>query len=343
MCGLAGIFLGNGRRSDSDLGHLAGLFTRLLAISEIRGTHASGVCVLERSGRHQIFKRPIPSSQLVREAAYRQILARLGPETTLLMGHARWATRGSPMDNSNNHPLQAGDVIGTHNGTIWNADELFERFGFERSAAVDSEILFRIADGSLCGGVIDDARLLDGLAPCRGQMSAAFVSRLDAGRLLLFRGNNPLQARYDERRRALIYASEALFLDAVLAGEPGWRVLPLPSMHYLDVRSEDPGDAVPRPFVFDAVGRSEAPSRSNPNAKNQGVLWNLNAEAGSAMPLKRRETRPADEVARGRIPKPPKARGRKRTTRKKRAPVRAVESAATRVRALDLNTEGDER
>ncbi len=342
MCGLAGIFLGTARWSEADLRHLADLFTRLLAISDIRGTHASGAAVLDRSGRHLIFKRPVTASQLVRDPAYRQLLARLGPDTTILMGHARWATRGSPMDNSNNHPFLAGEVIGTHNGTIWNADELFDRFDFNRTAAVDSEILFRIADGSLREGAIDDAELLAGLSLCQGQMSAAFVSRLDPGRLLLFRGNNPLQARYDESRRTLIYASEALFLDAVLAGEPGWRVLPLPSMHYLDVRSDDPGDAVPRPFVFDAVGRSEAPSRSNPTVDMQGLLRNRAERTGSASPAKSHDTRPADGAARSRVPKVPKAMGKRRTTRKKKAPVRAVEIAAAGARALDQNTKGDE-
>ncbi len=281
MCGLAGIFFGTANRSEAEIRHLGKLFTRLLIISEIRGTHASGVALLDRSGRSEIFKRPITASQLVREPEYCQLLGKLGNSTALLMGHARWATRGDPMDNSNNHPLRVGEVIGTHNGTIWNADKLFERLAFERSAAVDSEILFRIADRALREGVIDDAELLAGLAHCRGQMSAAFVSRLDPGRLLLFRGNNPLEARYDQRRHVLIYASESLFLDAVLAGETGWRVLPLPAMHYLDVRAEGLGDATVRPFVFIAEGRSAAPWQSNFGPAKKGRITKKRTRPGA--------------------------------------------------------------
>ncbi len=341
MCGLAGIFLGTSVRSEADLGHLAGLFTRLLAMSEIRGTHASGAAVLDRSGRHLTFKRPVAASRLVREAGYRQVLDRVGTETTLLMGHARWATRGDPKDNSNNHPLLVGDVIGTHNGTIWNADELFKRYGFERSAQVDSELLVRFANGSLREGAIDDAELLAGLLPCRGQMSAAFVSRLDPGRLLLFRGNNPLQARYDERRRALIYASEALFLDAVLAGESGWRVLPLPAMHYLDVRAEDPGDAIPRAFQFLAEGRGLAPAYSNANAASQSEPW-TRAEGGvPPVSRKRRETS-LKAAPLPRIGKRPATTVSKQPPRKKRGRVRAEESAAARARGSDTNSKGDQ-
>jgi glutamine phosphoribosylpyrophosphate amidotransferase len=254
MCGLAGVFFETADRSPEELRHLTGLFARLLAISELRGDHASGVAILRRKGKPRILKAPIAASRFVRRKDFERAISRVGPETTLLMGHARWTTRGDPADNRNNHPILAGRIVGTHNGTITNADELFSRLDLPREADVDSEILFRLADQARLGRAIDETALLGGLALCRGQMSAAIASVLDPGRLLLFRGNRPLQARYDPRRRALIYASEALFLDAVLAGEPGWRGVPLPPMHYLDVQAEDPGDAALRPFWFDAEG-----------------------------------------------------------------------------------------
>ena len=49
-------------------------------------------------------------------------------------------TRGDERVNRNNHPIRAGDVIGTHNGTIYNADYLFRRFKLRRFAEVDDII-----------------------------------------------------------------------------------------------------------------------------------------------------------------------------------------------------------
>jgi hypothetical protein len=42
-------------------------------------------------------------------------------------------------------PLRSGDCLGTHNGTVVNADALFRRFRLRRYAEVDSEIIFRLA------------------------------------------------------------------------------------------------------------------------------------------------------------------------------------------------------
>ena len=46
-------------------------------------------------------------------------------------------TRGDERVNSNNHPIRAGEVIGTHNGTIYNTDYLFRRWKLRRFAEVD--------------------------------------------------------------------------------------------------------------------------------------------------------------------------------------------------------------
>jgi hypothetical protein len=39
---------------------------------------------------------------------------------------------GNKLNNRNNHPIRAGIVIGTHNGTIYNTDHLFRRLGLPR-------------------------------------------------------------------------------------------------------------------------------------------------------------------------------------------------------------------
>ncbi len=78
--------------------------------------------------------------------AFQEVLAGIDNRTTVLLGHTRRRTRGDERINRNKHPIRAGDIIGTHNGTIHNADYLFRRFKLLRFAQVDSELLFRPAD-----------------------------------------------------------------------------------------------------------------------------------------------------------------------------------------------------
>ena len=75
--------------------------------------------------------------------------------STALLGHTRWRTRGDPGNNANNHPIRAGDIVGTHNGTLYNADALFRRLRLPRFAEVDSEVIFRMAQRCTTEGKIN--------------------------------------------------------------------------------------------------------------------------------------------------------------------------------------------
>ena len=169
MCGLAGVIFGRKRRRAEEREHLAWLFTRLLVMSEGRGPHATGVAWLNRDGEHRLFKRPVSAGQFVIDKTFHEVLAGIDNRTTVLLGHTRWRTRGDERINRNNHPIRAGDVIGTHNGTIYNADYLFRRFKLRRFAQVDSELLFRLAARAARSGQMDVEWFKERLRRCRGQ------------------------------------------------------------------------------------------------------------------------------------------------------------------------------
>lgn len=133
--------------------------------------------------------------ELVYEKPFQELLAQVDNETTILMGHTRWRTRGNEFNNRNNHPIRAGIVIGTHNGTIYNADYLFRRLGLPRYAEVDSELIFRLADQFAPEGPIDQEGLKKALALCRGQMGAVLASRLGRRLYRLCRGQQEGLAR----------------------------------------------------------------------------------------------------------------------------------------------------
>lgn len=243
MCAQLGVIFGTGKRKNGDQEHLDGLFgwlfTYLLLLSEKRGPHATGVALLKSNGEHVLVKRPLKASDFIKDRRFREVLNGVDAHTTLLMGHTRWQTVGDASNNENNHPIRAGSVIGTHNGTIFNADELFDLLGLPRHAEVDSELIFRIADATLDDGRLDTAAIRARLALCRGHVSAVLASLQDPGIVLIIKGNKPLELRYSEEFQAIVYASDAAYLDVVLAQENGWRVLPTASMRLMTFHCDD--------------------------------------------------------------------------------------------------------
>lgn len=255
MCGQAGIILGQKKRRGDERDHLAWLFTQLLVLNEPRGPHATGVAWLKRDGEHRLFKRPVRATRLVGDKAFHEVLAGIDNRTTLILGHTRWRTVGDEQVNENNHPIRAGDILGTHNGTIYNADYLFRRFRLPRFAEVDSELLCRLAGHAARNGRIDIESFKGHLTFCRGQMTAVMASRRDPETVLVLKGNMPLEMRLNRRHRAVLYASDAAYLDAVLDEEHGWRELTVPTMSLMVFRHRDVTDWSMRPFEFVAQSR----------------------------------------------------------------------------------------
>jgi len=204
-----------------------------------RGPHATGVAWFNRDCGHRLFKRSVPAGQFVTDKAFQEVLAGLNNRATLLLGHTHWRTRGDERVNSNNHPIRAGEVIGTHNGTIYNADYLFRRWKLRRFAEVDSETLFRLATNAARYGAMDIERFKARLRRCRGQITAVIACRTDPGTIFILKGNRPLELRWHPRRKAFLYASDPAYLDAVLAEEQGWRELPVPPMSLVVFRREN--------------------------------------------------------------------------------------------------------
>lgn len=248
MCGQLGILFGNKDRSQEEIDHLTDLFTDLLVISEARGRHASGLAWLKTSGDGKVFKLPVPASTLVEESEYRNMLAAVDTNTTILMGHTRWKTRGDERNNANNHPQVSDLCIGTHNGTVTNASYLFRHFDIPRHAEVDSEVIFRIADTAVSRGQIDTSILSKRLSLCRGQMSAVISTWHDPETVIFVKGDRPLEFRYHRKRQVLLYASDGRFLDVVLCGEKGWDHLAVPPMSLIVFSSGDLTNYLTQPF-----------------------------------------------------------------------------------------------
>jgi len=252
MCGLCGIIFGKANRSRSQYAKLNSAFTRLLALNETRGKDAAGMAVVRDDRDYYLLKRPGRAISLIGLPEYFDRLDMVDGHATLLMGHTRLATVGQIERMDNAQPLRAGSCLGTVNGTITNADELFRKHKLPRFAEVDSELIVRLADKSIVNTDIALKRLLPALRTCHGQLSAVIVNLGNPGRILLLKGNRPLTAYYHEDLNVVAYSSEARHLDRALSDINGWCDFELKTMTYAVFNVADLSDPKTGPFTFNA-------------------------------------------------------------------------------------------
>jgi glucosamine 6-phosphate synthetase-like amidotransferase/phosphosugar isomerase protein len=218
MCGIAGYSLSSDSQVDRTL-----VARALLAGIAERGGDAAGFAY-RGSSAVTVHKQRSGASQLLERIEV--------PQTaTQLLVHVRDYTKGHPSLVDNNHPIRHGSVVGIHNGTIVNDDELFARNGIDRAApgmTVDSEIIFALAERSR-------GRTACALEQLVGSMATAW---LDEGRpeLLLARGmGRPLWT--GTTKEAFFFASTRLafeLLEQYAGLELRIRELPLGTVAAID-------------------------------------------------------------------------------------------------------------
>ena len=222
MCGQVGFLIARRKRTPAQWMNIAKSFLYLMVYSEAQGPHATGMAIVRENGSFSLFKRPGRAHKVIQMPEFTKLLGKLDSTATLLMGHTRYRTRGSEKRNRNNHPLRAGKAIGTHNGTIVNADELFEYYGLSRRTEVDSELLVRMVHENASLGPIDVRALLRHICPCKGQISAILTSLEDPESTLVLVGNRPLSLWRNPKLGLVAYASQAKWLEKALENQEGW-------------------------------------------------------------------------------------------------------------------------
>lgn len=177
MCGIAGYSLSPASEVDRTLAAQA-----LLAAIAERGADAVGYAHRGTNGPVVVHKQRSGASAVLDRIT-------IPPYALQVLLHVRDYTKGHPRITANNHPVRHGSVVGVHNGTIVNDDEVLAAHGFaraERTMTVDSEVIFALAEATK-----SRARALEEL---RGSMAAAWL---------------------DERRPELVYVARGV-------GRPLW-------------------------------------------------------------------------------------------------------------------------
>lgn len=184
MCGIGGV------RRFGEEPILKYHIDMLLGGLERRGTDASGVAIQQADGTVVVHKDDETASKYLVSDGYKEfIAAQLRDDTKTVLVHTRSATgTASPIQNQNNHPLFAGNTAVTHNGVLYNHDELFTKHRWERKAETDTDVLRALLDAE--GFTKKGIRML---SQVEGSAAFAAVAQAYPGYLLLAKSGNPLE------------------------------------------------------------------------------------------------------------------------------------------------------
>lgn len=236
MCGLIGIVIGK-KYNRKERNIVKDLFTNILIEHEERGKEATGVTAIWPDSRYIIQKSPVPASEFVKSKEYKKFLKKLDSNMSILLGHTRKPTKGSPWNMENNHPITIGNIVGVHNGIIKNDDHLFNSEGLERHAEVDSEIIFSILNkvnfndnfGKLAHSIQEVTQKLT------GSFTTLSVNVKHPTKILLLKYNQPISYHYSKSLEALFFTSRYLFLRRAFGKSVVTEALPSKTAYMFDL------------------------------------------------------------------------------------------------------------
>lgn len=139
MCGIAAVSL-NPDDTKMDVGRIS---AALLAGIASRGPDATGAAWYDMDkDAVMLTKIPVPVAKFLE--ARKEILPVTTPTMIL---HTRMGTHGSKANRLNNHPIRHGNIIGVHNGVLWNHGEIFKSLGAKNLGDCDSEAIMALLSG----------------------------------------------------------------------------------------------------------------------------------------------------------------------------------------------------
>jgi len=180
MCGIVG-YIGN----KSCLPVVVEGLKRL----EYRGYDSAGIGVI-RNGKIEVTKIKGKVAQL------QEAIENSGIDSTIGIGHTRWATHGEP-NELNAHPHSNGDgtLILIHNGIIENYSTLktgLKKHGYDFKSATDTEVLAHLFDTYLKEGYTLFEAVRRGLNEVEGTYGIAVISTLEPDRIVAAKKGSPL-------------------------------------------------------------------------------------------------------------------------------------------------------
>ncbi|MFT6746954.1 MAG: glucosamine--fructose-6-phosphate aminotransferase (isomerizing) [Glaciecola sp.] len=221
MCGILGVLVQREgvkvRNEPLATDQLQSLIDNLFILSESRGVEAAGVSVKTGSDISTI-RAAKRASQFVNESSFKKLLSKGLNQKGIfsLIGHARLATNGIPLEG-NNQPVIYGGIAAVHNGIILNDDELFNDIKVLRKTDLDSELIPAFLTQKMSQGASVKTALSKLYSEAKGTMNIAALQAKDNG-LVLGTNNGSLYFLDFKKKGLFVFASEkVILLDALQA------------------------------------------------------------------------------------------------------------------------------
>ena len=203
MCGIYGIAKSPTPYTSRQLKVVKKVLRDIAIDSESRGAHSSGIARVGANTR--IYKSLLPSSKFVDTKEYNQSVKSLKDESYILLGHTRFATEGAIV-KSNAHPFRVGDVVGAHNGCVYNIEEMQGKL--DKQCPVDSQLIFK--------AINDKDNIQEAIKDFDSDFALSFVKKNPMVLHLCRETNRPLYIAYVPEYKTLFYASESAFIEDAL-------------------------------------------------------------------------------------------------------------------------------
>ena len=205
MCGIFGLAKQKNAQTEYQTKQLERVLTRLTALSVVRGEDSTGLAFVSSGNNPVIFKSLKKSSNLVKHRDWSKIIEQLTPETSVVLGHTRLKTTGKiSLDNA--HPFHIGSVIGTHNGIIYNHEDI--SVNKKEVYQVDSQAMFALFDSN--------NNLQECLDEIYGDYALAWTRDNKDILYLLKQDGRPCYFGYWKEARVLLYASQKNILEEAI-------------------------------------------------------------------------------------------------------------------------------
>lgn len=223
MCSICGIsFQKNNKIVNSAM--ICEILQNLLINCQARGRSATGVAIANNK-RIVVIKNNLPAEKFVKTSQFKKFLEQYicfnqeerNVPLIQIIGHCRMPTKGTPLNNENNHPIVTKSFVGIHNGVIFNDDQLFNNYknNFERDGEVDSEIIFKLIEKYYADYRNMPKAIQSANSELFGGMACAFITTKNPYLLWLFRHTSPVSILHYKKVGMIIFASsEEYIIDA---------------------------------------------------------------------------------------------------------------------------------
>lgn len=227
MCGIVGVLRFGDLSKQQTLSSAIYLGTSLLEITEERGKDATGIVSVFDDGMFYGQKMGTSAKKFISSfgktetdfEGYLSILREYkDANLRTIIGHCRKKSVGESYNNVNNHPIIVDNIIGVHNGTLTNHEEIFKNLTCKRDGDVDSEAIFRLMQHFTDNG--KDPFTLDILNEVTKRLSGAFgviaVNADNPTNIVILKDARPVELCLIKPLKMVLVGSEIKFFDSIL-------------------------------------------------------------------------------------------------------------------------------